>query len=91
MARVRETFRYTDSWPQGLVEGVGRWSSAAAAVFTRERPPTPSPPISRAVLGLMGIHEVEFIYAEGLDNRPHGRDAGIASARAQIAQLAVPA
>jgi FMN-dependent NADH-azoreductase len=33
----------------------------------------------------MGIHEVEFIYAEGLDNRPHGRDAGIASARAQIA------
>ena len=42
-----------------------------------------------AVLGLMGIHEVEFIYAEGLDNRPHGRDAGIASARAQIADLAV--
>ncbi|MDM7285753.1 FMN-dependent NADH-azoreductase, partial [Klebsiella pneumoniae] len=41
--------------------------------------------------GLMGIQEVEFIYAEGLDNRPHGRDAGIASARAQIARLAVPA
>ncbi|VTN27766.1 FMN-dependent NADH-azoreductase [Klebsiella pneumoniae] len=34
----------------------------------------------------MGIQEVEFIYAEGLDNRPHGRDAGIASARAQIAR-----
>ncbi|MFS9542918.1 FMN-dependent NADH-azoreductase, partial [Klebsiella pneumoniae] len=27
----------------------------------------------------------------GLDNRPHGRDAGIASARAQIARLAVSA
>lgn len=48
-------------------------------------------PYLRAVLGLMGIPEVEFIYAEGLDNRPHGRDAGIASARAQIARLAVPA
>ena len=48
-------------------------------------------PYLRAVLGLMGIREVEFIYAEGLDNRPHGRDAGIASARAQIARLAVPA
>lgn len=57
VARARETFRYTESWPQGL----------------------------------MGIQEVEFIYAEGLDNRPHGRDAGIASARAQIARLAVPA
>ncbi|VFT74054.1 FMN-dependent NADH-azoreductase [Klebsiella aerogenes] len=43
VARARETFRYTDSWPQGLVEAFGRWSSAAAAVFTRERPPTPSP------------------------------------------------
>ena len=42
-------------------------------------------PYLRAVLGLMGIQEVEFIYAEGLDNRPHGRDAGIASARAQMA------
>ncbi|MBO2025684.1 NAD(P)H-dependent oxidoreductase [Klebsiella pneumoniae] len=48
-------------------------------------------PYLRAILGLMGIREVEFIYAEGLDNRPHGRDAGIASARAQIARLAVPA
>ncbi len=41
--------------------------------------------------GADGDPEVEFIYAEGLDNRPHGRDAGIASARAQIARLAVPA
>ena len=38
-----------------------------------------------------GVLEVEFFYAEGLDNRSHGRDAGIASARAQIARLAVPA
>lgn len=35
----------TPSWPQGLVEASGRWSSAAAAVFTGEKLPTPSRPI----------------------------------------------
>ena len=48
-------------------------------------------PLSARDTGADGDPEVEFIYAEGLDNRPHGRDAGIASARAQIARLAVPA
>ncbi len=76
---------------RGWWRASGRWSSAAAAVFTRGETTDAVTPYLRAVLGLMGIQEVEFIYAEGLDNRPHGRDAGIASARAQIARLAVPA
>lgn len=91
MARARETFRYTESWPQGLVEGVRAVVVSSRGGIHGEKLPTPSRPYLRAVLGLMGIQEVEFIYAEGLDNRPHGRDAGIASARAQIARLAVPA
>jgi FMN-dependent NADH-azoreductase len=36
----------------------------------------------------MGISEVDFIYAEGMDIRPHGRDAGIAHARQHIAHAA---
>ncbi|UTJ49561.1 hypothetical protein NLZ15_04890 [Atlantibacter subterranea] len=35
----------------------------------------------------MGINEVDFIYAEGRDIKPHGRDKGIAEARQQISQL----
>ncbi|MBO1997646.1 NAD(P)H-dependent oxidoreductase [Klebsiella pneumoniae] len=89
MARARETFRYREL-AAGWWRASGRWSSAAAAVFTGETTDAVTPYL-RAILGLMGIREVEFIYAEGLDNRPHGRDAGIASARAQIARLAVPA
>lgn len=45
VARARETFRYTESWPRGWWRASGRWSSAAAAVFTREKLPTPSRPI----------------------------------------------
>lgn len=91
VARARETFRYTDSWPQGLVEGVRAVVVSSRGGIHQGETTDAITPYLCAVLGLMGIHEVEFIYAEGLDNRPHGRDAGIASARAQIAQLAVPA
>ena len=91
MARARETFRYTESWPQGWWRASGGGRQQPRRYSPGEKLPTPSRPYLRAVLGLMGIQEVEFIYAEGLDNRPHGRDAGIASARAQIARLAVPA
>ena len=91
VARARETFRYTDSWPQGLVEGVRAVVVSSRGGIHQGETTDAITPYLRAVLGLMGFHEVEFIYAEGLDNRPHGRDAGIASARAQIAQLAVPA
>lgn len=91
VARARETFRYTDSWPQGLVEGVRAVVVSSRGGIHQGESTDAVTPYLRAVLGLMGIHEVEFIYAEGLDNRPHGRDAGIASARAQIADLAVPA
>lgn len=45
VARARETFRYTESWPQGWWRASGRWSSAAAAVFTREKLLMPSRPI----------------------------------------------
>lgn len=83
--------RYTESWPQGLVEGVRAVVVSSRGGIHRGETTDAVTPYLRAVLGLMGIQEVEFIYAEGLDNRPHGRDAGIASARAQIARLAVPA
>lgn len=83
--------RYTESWPQGLVEGVRAVVVSSRGGIHQGETTDAVTPYLRAVLGLMGIQEVEFIYAEGLDNRPHGRDAGIASARAQIARLAVQA
>ncbi|SMG73417.1 FMN-dependent NADH-azoreductase [Klebsiella quasipneumoniae] len=73
VARARETFRYTDSWPQGLVEGVRAVVVSSRGGVHQGETTDAVTPYLRAVLGLMGIHEVEFIYAEGLDNRPPGR------------------
>jgi len=44
-------------------------------------------PYLRAVLGLIGIADVEFVYAEGLDSRPYGMAQGLASASTRIAEL----
>lgn len=87
VARARETFRYTDSWPQGLVEGVRAVVISSRGGVHCGQDTDPVTPYLRSVLGLMGISEVTFIYAEGLDIQPHGREAGIAQATEQLIRL----
>ncbi|MDR5612289.1 MAG: NAD(P)H-dependent oxidoreductase, partial [Arsenophonus sp.] len=38
-------------------------------------------PYLKSVLGLIGITDVEFIYAEGMDMKPDGQKQGIANAK----------
>lgn len=45
VARARETFRYTDRWPQGLVEGVRAVVVSSRGGVHQGVTPTPSPPI----------------------------------------------
>ncbi|NUF12975.1 NAD(P)H-dependent oxidoreductase, partial [Acinetobacter oleivorans] len=45
-------------------------------------------PYLKAVLGLMGIHEVEFIYAEGLDMQAY-RNNALDMANQQIKGFAI--
>ena len=87
VARARETFRYTDSWPQGVVEGVRAVVISSRGGVHCGQDTDAVTPYLRSVLGLMGISEVTFIYAEGLDIQPHGRDAGIAQATEQLIRL----
>lgn len=84
VVRARHTFRYTESYPLGLVEGVN-----AIVVSTRGgvhvgQPTDAVTPYLRAVLGLIGIADVQFIYAEGLDFQPDGKAKALADAHQQI-------
>lgn len=87
VARARVTFNYTATYPMGLVEGVRAlvFSSRGGVHVGSETDAVT--PYLRSVLGLMGIKEVQFVYAEGLDMKPHGRDSGLAAARHQIVEL----
>jgi FMN-dependent NADH-azoreductase len=86
VARARVTFNYTATYPVGLVEGVQALViSSRGGVHVGQETDAVTPYL-RSVLGLMGISEVQFVYAEGLDMKPHGRDSGLAAARNQIVE-----
>ncbi|WP_224971160.1 NAD(P)H-dependent oxidoreductase [Acinetobacter oleivorans] len=75
VARARQTFRYTETYPQGLVDGVKAVVvSSRGGVHVGQETDAVTPYL-KAVLGLMGIHEVEFIYAEGLDMQAYRSNA----------------
>ncbi|EJB8464970.1 NAD(P)H-dependent oxidoreductase [Acinetobacter baumannii] len=67
VARARQTFRYTETYPQGLVVGVKAVVVSSRGGIHVGQETEAVTPYLKAVLGLMGIHDVDFIYAEGLD------------------------
>lgn len=75
VARARQTFRYTETYPQGLVEGVKAVIVSSRGGIHVGQEAEAVTPYLKAVLGLMGIHDVDFIYAEGLDMQAYRSNA----------------
>jgi FMN-dependent NADH-azoreductase len=44
-------------------------------------------PFLQTLLGFIGLTDVEYIFAEGLDMGPEAQQAGLVSARAAIASI----
>jgi FMN-dependent NADH-azoreductase len=88
VARARVTFNYTATYPVGLVEGVNALVFSSRGGVHAGQPTDAVTPYLRSVLGLMGIGNVQFIYAEGLDMKPHGLAQGLANAHERMAELA---
>lgn len=87
VARAGVTFRYTANGPEGLVKGKKVYVVVASGGMHRGQPTDGITPYLRTVLGFMGMSDVEFIYAEGMGMGPEAVEAGMASARQQIAAL----
>lgn len=75
VARARQTFRYTETYPQGLVEGVKAVVVSSRGGIHVGQETEAVTPYLKAVLGLMGIHDVDFVYAEGLDMQAYRSNA----------------
>ena len=86
VARAGVTFRYTDTYPMGLVEGVNALVFSSRGGVHQGQTTDAVTPYLESVLGLMGI-PVDFVYAEGMDLRPHGAEQGMREAHARIADL----
>ncbi|QXB47073.1 NAD(P)H-dependent oxidoreductase [Acinetobacter seifertii] len=88
VARARQTFRYTETYPQGLVEGVKAVVLSSRGGIHVGQETEAVTPYLKAVLGLMGIHDVEFIYAEGLDMQAY-RSNALDLANQQVKEFAI--
>ncbi|HEM8710012.1 TPA: NAD(P)H-dependent oxidoreductase [Acinetobacter baumannii] len=88
VARARQTFCYTETYPQGLVEGVKAVVVSSRGGIHVGQETEAVTPYLKAVLGLMGIHDVDFIYAEGLDMQAY-RNNALDLASQQVKEFAI--
>ena len=89
ISRARVTFQYTANGPQGLLTGKKVYVVLARGGLYRDTPADSQVPYLRSVLGFLGMHDVEFIYAEGLAMGEAAAAKAIADARRDIEAIAV--
>lgn len=87
IARAGVTFRYTENGPEGLLKGKKVYVALARGGMYRDTPADSQVPYLQTILGFLGMHDVEFVYAEGLAMGAEGVDKAFAAAEARIAEL----
>src|SRR5580693_8064587 len=88
IARAGVTFRYTATGPVGLLTDKKIYVFAARGGIYAGSPLDTQTSYVRDFLRFVGISDVEFVYAEGLNLGPQSKEAGLAKAAAEIARLA---
>ena len=90
IARVGETFRYTEKGPVGLLTGKKAYVFAArGGVYAGSKLDTQTAYV-RDILGFIGITDVQFVHAEGLAVSEASKTAALAKARESLHNL-IPA
>lgn len=85
IARNGVTFRYTESGPKGLLTGKKVYVALARGGRFRGTDADSQVPYLKTVLGFLGMTDVHFIYAEGLNMGPAAAEEGFAQAKADLA------
>lgn len=84
VTRAGQTFRYTANGPEGLVTGKKVYVGLARGGIYRDTPLDSQVPHLKGVFGLMGMTDVEFIYAEGVNMGAERATAAFDEAASQI-------
>ncbi len=85
IARAGTTFRYTEKGPEGLLKGKKVYVGLARGGRYRDTPFDTQVPYLKTVLGFLGMTDVHFVYAEGLNMGSESAQQGFAEADADIA------
>jgi len=86
--RAGVTFKYTETGPQGLLSGKRAYVLTARGGVYAGSGLDHQEPYLRQALAFIGIHDVSFIHAEGLNLGADGMQKGVAKAKAQLADIA---
>ncbi len=85
IARNGVTFRYTEQGPEGLLKGKTVYVALARGGSYRGTEADSQVPYLKTVLGFLGMTDVHFIYAEGLNMGAEAAERGFAQAAADLA------
>ncbi len=88
LARAGVTFRYTANGPEGLLGDRKFYVLAARGGLYQGTPRDTQSRYVRDFLNFLGIRDIEFVYAEGLNISPEQKQSALSQARAQIERLA---
>ena len=86
--RAGVTFKYGETGPQGLLTGKRAYVLTARGGIYAGSSLDHQEPYLRQVLGFVGIHDVTFIHAEGLNMGGDFLEKGLNQAKAKLAQVA---
>jgi len=88
IARIGVTFEYTEKGPVGKLGGKKVYVFAARGGVYEGTPMDTQTSYVRDFLRFLGMSDVEFIYAEGLNMGPQSKQTALAKAEAEITRLA---
>jgi FMN-dependent NADH-azoreductase len=87
ISRAGVTFRYTQNGPEGLLTGKKVFVALARGGKYRDTPADTQVPYLQMVFNFLGMTEVRYVYAEGLNMGPESAQAAIASAHKEIEEV----
>lgn len=86
--RAGVTFKYTDTGPQGLLTGKKAYVLTARGGLYAGSTTDHQEPYLRQVMAFIGIHDVTFIHAEGMNLGGDFQEKGLNQARSRISEIA---
>jgi FMN-dependent NADH-azoreductase len=87
IARAQVTFKYTEQGPVGLLQGKKVYVALTRGGLYRNTPNDTQVPYLKAVLGFLGMTDVQFVYAEGLAMGADAEQQALTTARRQIGEV----
>ena len=86
--RAGLTFKYTETGPQGLLTGKKAYVLTARGGIYAGSTADHQEPYLRQVLAFVGIHDVTFIHAEGMNLGGDFQEKGLNQAKARLSDVA---